>query len=496
MALELRQQLKLTQQLVMTPQLQQAIKLLQLSTLELSDAVQQEIEQNPLLEEDTNTPDSNHESLHEITGEPSPPEEPTAILDHTAEVSLEDNAGLKEIDWSDYENEYESSSSSSFKERDTGDMPSRLDILTKKTSLEDHLLWQLKFNELTSEEEEVGLYMIGNLNRDGFLEVDENEIVTGTGCAPEVAQRLLALIQDMDPSGVGARNLKECLLLQLTHLSLSESTASLIVRDYMHFLENRNYGGIAKAAKLPVKEVLEAVAIITGLNPHPGRTFADDEAHFITPDVYVYKMDNEYVIQLNDDGLPRLRISNFYRDILKDQKDISAAAATETKGYIQEKLRSAMWLIKSIQQRQRTIYKVVESLVKFQYDFFEKGPTHLKPLILRDVADDISMHESTVSRVTTNKYVHTPQGIYELKYFFNSSIERYDGEEAMASESIKVRMRQILQEENPEKPMSDMAISQEFAKENIKIARRTVAKYREQLGILPAKFRKKPKIPK
>ena len=199
---------------------------------------------------------------------------------------------------------------------------------------------------------------------------------------------------------------------------------------------------------------------------------------------------------MNDDGLPRLRISSFYKDILKDQKDIPAAAVSETKGYIQEKLRSAMWLIKSIQQRQRTIYKVVESLVKFQLDFFEKGATFLKPLILRDVADDIEMHESTVSRVTTNKYVHTPQGIFELKYFFNSSIERYDGEDAMASESIKVRLKQMIQEENADKPLSDMSLSEAFAKDNIKIARRTVAKYREQLGILPAKFRKKPKISK
>ena len=476
----------------MTPQLQQAIKLLQLSTLELSDAVQQEIEQNPLLEEDTNTPDNNHESLHEIIGEPPPPEEPLPLIERTAEVSLDDNAGLKEIDWSDYENEYESSSS--FKERDSGDLPSRMDILTKKTSLEDHLHWQLKFNDLSKEEEAVGLFMIGNLTRDGFLAVDEEEIMEATASSPAAVQRVLAILQDMDPSGVGARNLKECLLLQLTHLTLSDSTASLLVRDYMHFLETRNYAAIAKTAKLPMKEVLEAVAVVTSLNPHPGRTFADDEPHFITPDIYVYKMDGEYVIQLNDDGLPRLKISNFYKDILKDQKGISAAAATETKGYIQEKLRSAMWLIKSIQQRQRTIYKVVESLVKFQFDFFEKGPTCLKPLILRDVAEDISMHESTVSRVTTNKYVHTPQGIYELKYFFNSSIERYDGEEAMASESIKVKMRKMLQEENAEKPLSDMAISEEFAKDNIKIARRTVAKYREQLGILPAKFRKKPKI--
>ena len=494
MALELRQQLKLTQQLVMTPQLQQAIKLLQLSTLELSDLVQQEIEQNPLLEEDSNTPDSHHESLQEYMGEPPPPEEPTAMLDRVAEVSMDDNTGLKEIDWSNYENEYETPSS--FKERDEGEMTSSLDILTKKTSLEDHLLWQLKFNELTEEEEKVGLFMIGNLNRDGFLDVDEAEIIAETGSSPVIVQWVLAMLQDMDPSGVGARNLKECLLLQLSHLFLSDSTANLLVRDYMHYLETRNYAGIAKAAKLPMSEVLSAVEVITGLNPHPGRAFVDDEAHFITPDIYVYKMDGEYIIQLNDDGLPRLKISNFYRDILKDHKDIPAAVVTETKGYIQDKLRSAMWLIKSIQQRQRTIYRVVESLVKFQLDFFEKGPTFLKPLILRDVADDISMHESTVSRVTTNKYVHTPQGIYELKYFFNSSIGRYDGEDDMASESIKVRMRLMIQDENQDKPLSDLKLSENFAKENIKIARRTVAKYREQIGILPAKYRKRPNLTK
>lgn len=475
----------------MTPQLQQAIKLLQLSTLELSDVVQQEIEQNPLLEEDTNTPDSHHESLQEVMGEPPPPEEPSPQLEQTAEVSMDDNTGLKEIDWSNYENEYGYETPSSFREQDDGDLPSSLDILTKKTSLEDHLLWQLKFNELTEEEEQVGLFMIGNLNRDGFLEVDEEEIIAATGSSPVIVQWVLAILQDMDPSGVGARNLKECLLLQLTHLFLSDSTASRLVRDHMHFLETRNYAGIAKATRLSMKEILAAVEVITGLNPHPGRAFIDDEAHFITPDVYVYKMDGEYIIQLNDDGLPRLKISNFYRDILKDHKDIPVAAVNETKGYIQEKLRSALWLIKSIQQRQRTIYRVVESLVKFQLDFLEKGAAFIKPLILRDVADDIGMHESTVSRVTTNKYVHTPQGIFELKYFFNSSIGRYDGAEDMASESIKVRMRQMIQEESADKPLSDMALSESFATEHIKIARRTVAKYREQLGILPAKLRKK-----
>nr|MBF0222956.1 RNA polymerase factor sigma-54 [Desulfobulbaceae bacterium] len=487
MVLELRQQLKLTQQLVMTPQLQQAIKLLQLSRLELSETIQQEIEQNPVLEEGNTTEDSSHESLQDqVAGEvPDPGGE------KTTEVSLDGDSGLKEIDWSDYENEYESSGS--FRPKDGAEMPSRLDILTKKTGLEDHLMWQLKFINLTDQELDVGSFIIGNLNRDGFLEVDDDDIARQTNSAPETVQKMLAIVQDMDPSGVAARNIKECLLLQLSHLKLSESPATEIVRDQLNYLETRNYAAIVKATKYSLKEVLAAIDVITGLNPHPGRAFSTDEPHYIIPDVYVYKMDGEYVIMLNDDGLPRLKISNFYRDILKDKKDMPGVKG-ETKTYIQEKLKSAMWLIKSIQQRQRTIYKVVESLIKFQYEFFEKGPSELHPLILRDVADDISMHESTISRVTTNKYVHTPQGIYELKYFFNSSIARTDGEDAMASESVKVRMRQIIQAENPEKPLSDMAITNFFEKSNIQIARRTIAKYREQLGILPSKYRKKPKF--
>lgn len=487
MVLELRQQLKLTQQLVMTPQLQQAIKLLQLSRLELSETIQQEIEQNPVLEEGNATEDSSHESLQDqTTGEVA-----ESSGEKTTEVSLEGDSGLKEIDWSDYENEYESSGS--FRPKDGAELPSRLDILTKKTGLEDHLTWQLKFINLTDLELDVGSFIIGNLNRDGFLEVDDDDIAQQTNATPEVVQKMLALVQDMDPSGVAARNIKECLLLQLSHLKLSESPASEIVRDQLNFLETRNYAAIVKATKYSLKEVLAAIDVITALNPHPGRAFSNEEPHYIIPDVYVYKMDGEYVIMLNDDGLPRLKISNFYRDILKDKKDMPGVKG-DTKTYIQEKLKSAMWLIKSIQQRQRTIYKVVESLIKFQFDFFEKGPSHLHPLILRDVADDISMHESTISRVTTNKYVHTPQGIYELKYFFNSSIARTDGEDAMASESVKVRLRQIIQAENPEKPLSDMAITKFFEKDNIQIARRTIAKYREQLGILPSKYRKKPKF--
>ncbi|VAW33281.1 RNA polymerase sigma-54 factor RpoN [hydrothermal vent metagenome] len=489
MSLQLRQQLKLAQQLVMTPQLQQAIRLLQLSRLELSDTVQEEIEQNPVLEDDTNNPDSLHESLQELTAEG---QEPAASGNTTDEVNLEKPSGLKEINWEDYANEYEDKSS--FKPQNDPDLPSRFDILTKKTNLSDHLQWQLKFANINDQEEVVGNFIIGNLDQDGFLGVSDEEIAAATKSSALVVQKVLAMVQDMDPPGIAARSLQESLLLQLAHLNLSTSTAGELVRNHLPSLTNRDYAAIVKASGHPLKEVLAALEVIKGLNPYPGRIYSDEEPRYIIPDVYVYKMDGEYVIVLNDDGMPRLKISRFYQDILKGHKDVPGLAK-DTKNYIQGKLKSAMWLIKSIQQRQRTIYNVVESLLKFQHEFFEKGPDYMRPLILKDVADDINMHESTISRVTTNKYVHTPQGLFELKYFFNSAIARTGGEEALASESIKVKMKRLIQAEDPHKPLSDMAVVKILAQENnIKIARRTVAKYRENMGILPSKYRRAPKL--
>jgi len=485
MAFELRQQMKLSQQLVMTPQLQQAIKLLQLSRLELAETIQQEIEINPVLEEATDSQDQTETEQegygHEALDAPQPEPE------KTAEVQMESDSSLREIDWGNYSNEYESGPST----RGTdNDLPSSLDILTTKPDLHAHLVWQLTFSHLTEEEMEVGHFVIGNLDRDGFLEVTEAEIAEGTGCDPAMAHRLISVVQEMDPAGVGARDLKDCLLLQLARLGLVVSLAATIVREHLHTLENRNFAAIAKATGRPIEEILAAIKVITGLDPHPGRIYAEEEPQYIIPDVYVHKISGEYVILLNDEGLPRLKVSNYYKDILK--KDSGAPA--DTKNYVQDKLKSAIWLIKSIHQRQRTIYRVVESLLKFQYDFFEKGIAFLKPLVLRDVAEDLGMHESTISRVTSNKYMHTPQGTFELKYFFNSSISRHDGGEAMASESIKERIRSIIGGENHQDPLSDNAIAEIFAKEDIKLARRTVAKYREQLGILPSKFRKMPKL--
>ena len=284
-------------------------------------------------------------------------------------------------------------------------------------------------------------------------------------------------------------DVQESLLLQLKRLDLEDSLAAEIIKDHLHNLELKNYGTIAKTLKRPIKEVLAAIEVIKGLNPYPGEQYNEREVHYIIPDVFIHKIGDEYIIVLNDEGLPRLKVSSAYEEIIGND----SSASSETKTYIKDKLRDALWLIKSMQQRQRTIYKVAESLLKFQKDFFEKGVEQLKPLILRDVAEDIEMHESTVSRVTTNKYMHTPQGIFELKYFFSTALPQKDGE-ALAAESIRQRIKSMIKSENKDKPLTDNAISTILAKENIKVARRTVAKYREQMGIMPVKHRRKPRL--
>jgi RNA polymerase sigma-54 factor len=486
MALTLRQQIKLAQQLVMTPQLQQAIKLLQLNRLELAQTLRQEIEQNPLLEE-------------MAVGELEPETDPTALLlgeEPLAEelgknktIDLEGTtASMQEIDWDDYANQYESTISFSRETPDNNRL-SRLDFVTKKPNLQTHLQWQFTHTDLTPEEREVGHFIIGNLNTDGFLDLSIEEITQEVICDEKLVHRVIAVIQDMDPAGVGARDVKESLLLQLARLGLKDSLAAEIIKEHLHSLEIKNYGTIAKATGHHIKDVLAAIDVITRLNPFPGRQYSDDETHYITPDVYVHKVGDDYLIVLNDEGLPRLRVSSVYQEILDNETNMEAG----TKTYLQDKLKEAVWLIKSIQQRHRTIYRVMESILKFQRGFFDHGIDKLRPLILRDVADDIEMHESTVSRVTSNKYAHTPRGIFELKYFFSTAIQQDVGE-ALAAKSLKERIRNLIRDEDLNKPLTDNAISTLFQEEGIQIARRTVAKYREQLGILPVKLRRNPRL--
>ena len=475
MAIELRQQLRLTQQLIMTPQLQMAIKLLQLSRLELMDMIRQELEENPALEE-----------VQEAAPEEPAPDAadtgPDAETD-AKEVTIEERL-QEDIDWSNYIEEYNVPGRTTY-ESESRDTPQFETFVAERKSLSDHLLWQLMMTAPSAEEERIGSLIIGNLNRDGYLDLPYDDLIQMSGAPAEQVDSVLMVLQTFDPIGVCARDIRECLLIQARHFGLDNSLVTEIIENHLNHLENRNFKAICKAVKKSMEEVVEAINVIRGFEPRPGREFNDEQPLYINPDIYVYKMDDDFVIMLNDDGLPKLKVNSFYREAISGAGNVSAQA----KDYIQEKMRSAAWLIRSIHQRQKTIYRVMESIVGFQRNFFEKGIAHLKPMVLRDVAQDIGMHESTISRVTTNKYAYTPQGIFELKYFFNSSINRVNGG-SIASASVMDQIKQIIDGENPKKPFSDSKIAEILKEANIDIARRTVAKYREMLKLLPSNKRK------
>ncbi len=475
MALDLRLQVKLSQQLVMTPQLQQAIKLLQLSRMELVDVVTQELAENPMLEESEEHAPSENQV-----------EEKPALEESSEEVKGE-SEGVDDIDWQTYLEGYSlSSTTTSDVYEDNEERPSFESLLTKKSSLFDHLMWQLNLSTVPAEEHLAAAEIIGNLDDAGYLHADIRDICAATAVAEEVAERALQRVQQFDPAGVAGRNLQECLLLQLERLGLEDSLSATMLRDHIDDIEGRKYPLIARSLKVSVEDVLAAAKIVSELDPRPGRAFNQEDVQYISPDIFVHKVGDEYVVTLNDEGLPNLRINSFYRSALTNSDSVDKQAGE----YIQDKMRSAVWLIKSIHQRQRTIYKVTKSIVKFQRQFFDYGIEHLKPLVLRDVAEDIEMHESTVSRVTTNKYVQTPQGLFELKYFFNSGISTTDGD-SVASESVKIRIKEIVSKEDPKKPLSDQKIVQLLKESDIHIARRTVTKYREMLGIGSSTERKR-----
>ncbi len=476
MALELRQQLRLTQQLIMTPQLQMAIKLLQLSRLELLDTIRQELEENPTLEED----------VQEVTPEEQPAEQSEdlpADPPSTKEVTIEEKI-RDDIDWNNYIDEYNSSGRVHF-EIERRDAPNFESFLTRKESLREHLLWQLLMTSPTEEEEKIGTLIAGNIDKDGYLDVPVEDLANESGATPDKVEQILSLMQTFDPIGVCSRNLSECLLIQAKYFELDNTIVIEIITNHLNHLENKNYKAICKVLKTNIEDIISAVNVIIGLDPRPGLQFLDEQPQYITPDIYVYKLDDNFVIMLNDDGMPKLRVNPFYKSAVKNGKKMP----DNVKDYVQEKMRSATWLIRSIHQRQKTIYKVMESILKFQRVFFDKGIEYLKPMVLRDVAEDIEMHESTISRVTTNKFVHTPRGIFELKYFFNSSIRSVEGD-ALASASVQEKIRLIIESENPQRPYSDDKISKLLKEANINIARRTVAKYREIMKVLPSSKRK------
>ncbi len=489
--MEMKQSLKLSQQMVMTPQLQMAIKLLQVSRMELLEQVREELKENPLLEDAVDTsaeqqrddPEARAETNNSGETESAPKAE---ARDHEREVPS-DGQTAGEVDWETYlENSATAPPTPSFKAT-SEDMPSLEQTYTKGTSLTEHLMRQLNMDELTDREKFCGSLIIGNLDIDGyFKEPAMEEIAQETELCTEDGDKVLRRIQRYDPVGCAARTLQEGLLVQAEVRGINDDVLVNMLTHHLVDLERKNFAKIARDLKVDLEEIYEAAKDIQSLDPRPGREYTTEEPHYITPDVYIHKVGEQYFVQVNDDGLPKLKISSYYLNTMKSKKDDKAA-----KEYVQERLRSAKWLIDSIQQRQRTIVKVTESILKFQRDFFDKGINYLKPLILRDVADDISMHESTISRATSNKYVHTPQGIFELKYFFNAGINRNDGEEDIASEAVKRMIKQLVGSENVKHPYSDQKIVELLKQDHrIDIARRTVAKYREQLGILPSAQRK------
>jgi RNA polymerase sigma-54 factor len=458
----------------MTPQLQQAIKLLQLSRLELLETVYQEIETNPLLEEQS----------AEVAEEEELPDDGLDTAPSFREVTIKEQT-REDVDWEGYISEYNTGWAEAPHE-DRDDLPFE-NVTTRKPSLHANLMWQLNMNQMDEAQVEIGTHIIGNLDEDGYLKISLEELSEITGYAQDKVLETLQYIQKFDPVGVAARDTRECLLIQARFQDLGGTIVERIILDHMDKLENKKYDLIAKNLSVPLMEVLTAVSVITNFEPKPGRIFNDEETIYISPDVYVFKVGEKYEIVLNEDGLPKLRINSYYRDILSNKDHVGDG----TREYIQDKLKSAAWLIKSIHQRQRTIYRVTESIVHFQKEFFDKGIAWLRPLVLRDVAEDIQMHESTISRVTTNKYAHTPQGVFELKFFFNSAVNSLDGD-SVASESVKEHIRNIVKSENRAKPYSDQEIAEILRSFNINVARRTVAKYRENLGILPSRKRKMP----
>ena len=472
MAVHMKQSLALRQALRMTPQLQQAIKLLQLSRLELETEIRKELVENPVLEE-----------CMEVANEDVVKESETPQQDQ----DMQDPRKQDEFEWDDYFDK-QSKSREGNSSRGNDEIMNYENIISSKETLHDHLNWQAGLYGFNEEELEQAMIIIEYINDDGYLSAPIEEIAKDENVEVKDLEETLKMIHEFDPPGVGARDLKECLLIQAKHLQEDTHDFVHLIENHMHDLEKKNYGGIAKAMECSVEEVIDMCKIINTMEPKPGRIFNSSDTHYVMPDVYVYKVGEEYVVSLNEDGLPKLRISNFYKNMLATEE--AKIGKSEAQDYVQDKLRSAVWLIKSIHQRQRTIYKVAESIVKHQQEFFDKGPAFIKPMILRDIANDIEMHESTVSRVTTSKYMHTPQGIFELKYFFNSGINTTGGG-SLASESVKMKIKDLVDNEDPKKPLSDQKLVELLKKDGIEIARRTVAKYRDVLKILPSSKRKK-----
>ena len=475
MALQQRLQTRLSQKLILTPALQQAIKLLPMTTLELVDMLNQEVVENPMLEE---LPDEELQQP-ESASQAEKPEEPTADAE-------------KQDSWDDADYEYFFGDylDDGYRARaplEVKEFPPIENTLSTQSSLADHLKWQLSLQSKDDDPlvREIGSAIIGNLDEDGSLVASVEEIAAMGNWSLTEVERVLEVVQGFDPIGVASRGLQECLLQQLAHLGLSGGGSETIVREHLKLLQDHQGQEIARRMNMSIEELKHHVDVIRQLDPKPGSRYNTASSQFVIPDVHVVKVDDRYVAVLNEDGMPQLRISPVYRRLL----DKRGKNSEETRAYVKEKFRSALWFIKSVDQRQKTIRKVATSIITFQTEFLDSGIAYLRPLVLRDVADDIGMHESTVSRVVNNKYMHTPQGVFEMKYFFHSGISSAYGE-SVSSVTIKQRIRKIIEQENPDKPLSDSRIVRLLQDEGLVLARRTIAKYREELKIPTSSQRK------
>ncbi|QPJ65666.1 MAG: RNA polymerase factor sigma-54 [Candidatus Nitrohelix vancouverensis] len=484
--------LKMTQKLVMTPMLQQAIKLLPLARLELAQLVQQEMVDNPLLEEleendeeisqdteeDLEAPDND---LEEAPLEEFSVEETLAPVNGDDE-SASETVAEQEIDWDNFiqSNLDGGMSADSYTER-----PSIEATYRKEPSLSEHLHWQLNLAVDSDKDKFIGACIIGNIQSDGYLICGVEEISADCSEPVEDVQRVLAVIQTFEPTGVGARSLKECLMIQARSLPERIPLVEELIENFLERLEDRRIPKIASELKLDIETVLNALQIIRCFQPKPGMDFSSEKIDYVVPDVVVVKTEEGYDLALNDDEVPRLRINPYYHDLLK------TASEGQTREYLENKYKSALWLIKSIDQRRQTIYKVGKSIIKLQKEFLDKGLSYLRPMVLKDVALDIEMHESTVSRITTNKYIDTPQGIYELKFFFHSGIRSCEGSNNMSSVRVKNMIKEIVAQEDSTRPLTDDQMVAALVEKNAKIARRTITKYRKELNIPPANKRKR-----
>jgi RNA polymerase sigma-54 factor len=469
----LKQQLnqKQTQKLILAPALQQAIKLLPLTNLELIEVIDTELSQNPVLEiNEEQEKDTNKDKAEEVTPEEREEKE-------KAEEEKEFEAYFEEY----FDNRFNSPSTYEKKEA-----PALESFIPSSTSLWDHLDWQANLTFFDEKEKEIALFIIGNINDDGYLKMPVEDIAETMNAGIDQVEQIRQEIMRFDPIGAGSLDLKEALLLQLEYLDLGDETTKMIIRDYFHFLEKSDYPQIAKYLDISLEEVKNHIDLIRKLNPNPGKKYSQEKTHYIVPDIIVKKEGERYTVTINNEGLPQLRINKFYRRMLAK----AAHDNPEAHEFLKEKMKKAFWFLRSLDQRNNTIHKVARYIVDKQSDFIEKGLEHIKPLTLIELAQEIGVHESTVGRVVANKYILTPRGLFSLKYFFHKSVSGEYGEE-ISTLRIKERIKKLVEKEDRDRPLSDIEIGDILAKENFKIARRTVAKYRKQLRISPSHIRKR-----